>query len=262
MKGFVQKLLAVAALGVFLLPAAVFAGKPAASHPAMEMKKYAQEKLSGRVSVVSVGEATVVVKTRKGVEATLSVVSDTALRFRGGKVLLPAFKAGDNVQVVARKNEAGQWVAKSLLNMSLRKGAVNGVVKNLNGSSFEVETKSRGTFTVAVSDTTKFMSDDEKPATLANLANGSKVNVKGTFRADSKAFVSAQRVLIQTDPTDTSSSSQTPAGSTGSTTSTDSTAGTTSTPAADSTSTSTSTSTTGSTAGTTSVPATGANTTQ
>lgn len=201
MKGLLHKLLAVAALSVFLLPAAVFAGK-GMPHPtmesAMESEKYAQEKLRGYASVVSVGEGTVVVKTRKGVEATLSVTSDTALRSRGGKVLLPDFKAGDKVQVVARKNEAGLWVAKKLLNMSLRKGVVNGMVKNLSGSSFEVETKSRGTFTVALSDATKFIFDDEKPATLANLANGLKVNVKGSFRAVSKAFVSAERVIIHT----------------------------------------------------------------
>lgn len=265
MKGFVQKLLAVAALGLFLLPVAVFAGKGALSHPTMEMKKHTQEKLSDHASVLSVGESTIVVKTRKGVEATLSVTSDTTLRSRGGKFLLPDFKAGDKVQVVARKNEAGLWVAKKLLNMSLRKGAVNGMVKNLRGSSFEVETKSRGTFTVTFSDATKFMFDDEKPATLANLANGLKVNVKGSFRAESKAFVSAQRVIIhmaededkedKTEPvapapaasgttTDTSAPSQAPAGGT-STPSTDSTAaGTTGAPA------------------TGTAPATGANTAQ
>lgn len=246
----IRSVLAVSALGAMLIPAMVLAGKgysmgskPAIKLTAKETVSKVKKHMSKKATLVSVGADSVILKDAKGMEVTVMVTVETKLTFRGGKLMLSEFLAGDKVEVKATKNDAGAFVAKRLLNLSLRKGAIHGTVKNLSGSAFEVETNKRGAFMVTVGDATKFHFDEDKPATLADLKNGSVVTVKGSFRTPGKTFATVNAVVIgEPEETEISETSGTGTSGTPTTTETPSTT-TTDTPATTPTGTTTETGT-------------------
>jgi hypothetical protein len=136
-------------------------------------------KLSG--SITNKGEDTLAVS---GVVVNISSTTILLRRF-GAKSTLTEFSVGDEVQVIGKWADTNKKVlnAKIVRNLSIqkRRGVFLGTVSSTSTTGFVLTTLSRGTQTVTVSSTTKFMDRKEKPLTLSSIVPGHKVMVKGLW---------------------------------------------------------------------------------
>lgn len=175
---------------------------------------------AGPGTILATSDTALTVKGKNDTEIILTLTPETKLRYPGAKAELADFEVGDSVRFVAHKNEAGTWEAKKILNHSLRRAMLQGEVKNFSGSSFDLETRDRGTFTITVSENTKFRFDNDdddddddgdrndgdhedgdhdtgSSVTLADLKNGMKVSVKVRMHDASTNVVEVKAVIIK-----------------------------------------------------------------
>lgn len=129
--------------------------------------------------------ATLVV-TKDGKDYTVNVDASTQLRRRfWGKATLAEFTVGDTLNVI------GQWAddahttinAKLVRDASIQKrfGVFVGKVTSLSGSGWVMDTVHRGSQTVTVGSSTKFVNRRGEAVTQVDVALGHRVRVKGMW---------------------------------------------------------------------------------
>lgn len=150
-------------------------------------------KLSGPISAIGTSSLTVN-------SITVNVSSTTVLlRKFGGKSVLSEFSIGDEVQVLGKWTSDAKTAidAKIVRNLSVQKrhGVFLGTVTATFANGFTLNTVARGTQTANVSATTKYVDRKNQPLTLASIATGHKVMIKGLW--DSKLNTISQISIVR-----------------------------------------------------------------
>lgn len=141
---------------------------------------------------------------------TVNVSSATTfLRKFGAKSSLEEFSVGDEVQVLGKWADDSKTTvnARVIRNLSLQKrwGVFLGTVTATFPNSFTLSTLSRGIQTIKVSNATKYLNRKNQPITLADIATGHKVMVKGLWDNKLNTITAVTLVKDFSLPTDTPS---------------------------------------------------------
>lgn len=154
--------------------------------------------LSGTLAAVQTSSFTI---NSWGGVWTVNVSPDTKLGRRfGGKSSLSEFAAGDSVMINGAVNQSAAWTvdAKNVQNLSIQTRNANfyGTLSNLNGNSFSLATKERGSVNVTLNADAKILVNG-KTGGATDLANGMNAIVNGVWDR-TQSTVSANRVNART----------------------------------------------------------------
>jgi len=135
-----------------------------------------------------VGNTLTVTKGNKSY--SVLVDSKTQLRRRfWGKATLDEMQIGDTLNVIGKWTDDAKTSiqAKMIRDISIQKrnGVFIGTIKSLSGNSWIMETVKRGSQTVTVSPSTRFVNRKGESIAQSDILTGHKVRVKGLW--DSKA---------------------------------------------------------------------------
>lgn len=123
---------------------------------------------------------------KDGKTFTINVSTSTQIRRRfGGKGSLVDFQINDVLDVTGKWADEGQTTidAKVIRDESVQRrlAVFVGKVKSISGSTIVIETVARGSQTVTVRTTTKFVSRKETPLSLTDIKEGHVIRVKGLW---------------------------------------------------------------------------------
>lgn len=154
----------------------------------------------GSGTITAISGTMLTVKDKDGKSVTVLTDSKTQFRRRfWGKSSLSEMSVGDTVNVI------GQWTddakttiqARLVRDISIQKrfGVFFGTVQSVSSSGFVMKTEKRGTMTVSVSKSTKFMNRKEQAIVQADIVVGHKVRAKGLW--DGKLHTLTEVVQIK-----------------------------------------------------------------
>ena len=210
MKKFISYFVAGITIVTFLMPATTFAmmqnGDKIQNEDGgkmMEKKKNVEK--TGEITKIDT--TSLQMKDKKENIWTVNFDENTVLRRKfGGESNTTEFSVGDRIVVKGKKSLTTEYTidAKAIRNMSIEKknGVFNGKVKNLSGSTFDIETVGRDTQKVTVSDETKFIKvsvEGKNEGSLADLQNDQTVVVKGLWDRKLKTVTEVKTVMIKVE---------------------------------------------------------------
>ncbi len=142
---------------------------------------------SGTISAIT--GTTLTVKAKDGKQFTILTDDKTQFRRRfWGKSSLSEMNVGDMVNVIGRWTDDAKTTIQARLVRDLsiqkRNGTFFGTVQSVSASGFVMQTLKRGTLTVTVSASTKFVNRKGKAIAQSDVVVGHRVRVKGLW--DSK----------------------------------------------------------------------------
>ena len=205
-----SKTIAIATLAVTLaLPLAVFAqdGGNGNAGGSITGKMHSEGKrmgtkittnmVSGTVTGIS-GNTITLTSSASTTPFTVDATNAKLLRKFGASMVITDIQTGDTLQV--RGTVSGSSViATTIRDMSLqaKNGTFSGTISAMNGTSFTLQSKERGSQTINTTSTTVFKKNGQA-ATLSDLASGQTVTVSGVWdRTNSNVTATKVNIVIK-----------------------------------------------------------------
>lgn len=153
--------------------------------------------VNGTVSSIS-GNIITLTSTASSTPFTVDATNAKLLRKFGASMAITDIQIGDTLQV--RGTVSGSSVtATTIRDMSLqaRNGTFSGTIAAINGTSFTLQSKERGSQTINTTSTTVFKKNDQ-PALFTDLVVGQNVKVSGVWdRTNSNVTATRVNIVIK-----------------------------------------------------------------
>lgn len=161
------------------------------------------QNLTKRAAIIngtlSARNGTILTVTNEGKTYTVLTDGKTQLRRRfWGKATLDEMQIGDKLNVYGKWTDNTQAViqARLIRDLSIQKrhGVFIGIVQSLTSNGWTMTTVNRGTQTVTVTGTTKFINRKQEPLTKNDIAVGHRVRVKGLWNRANNTITEVTQV--------------------------------------------------------------------
>lgn len=146
-------------------------------------------------------------------DKTYTILTDDKTKFERrfwGKSSYAEISVGDQINVIGKWADSAktQIQAKLIRNLSVmkRKGVFFGTVDSLTSSGWTMKTVERGTQTVTVDTSTRFINRREQPITKVDVLAGHRVRVRGVWDVTNHTITEVTEVKDFDLPTKTSPS--------------------------------------------------------
>ncbi|GIW64282.1 MAG: hypothetical protein KatS3mg092_0215 [Patescibacteria group bacterium] len=171
-----------------------------------QIKNQVKEKLQALKQAKVIGKITEIgnnylkITDKEGKAYQVNITEKTQLRRHfWGKASLNEFSVGDEVNVIGRYTDETKTVIEAVLirNNSIQKrwGAFFGEVISKNSDNFVIKTLNRGEITVYFGNA-KFVDNDNKTLTYADLKVGQRVRVKGVWDKTLSKLMEVEEVKV------------------------------------------------------------------
>lgn len=171
-----------------------------------QIKNQVKEKLQALKQAKVIGKITEIgnnylkITDKEGKAYQVNITEKTQLRRHfWGKASLNEFSVGDEVNVIGRYTDETKTVIEAVLirNNSIQKrwGAFFGEVISKNSDNFVIKTLNRGEITVYFGNA-KFVGNDNKNLTYADLKVGQRVRVKGVWDKTLSKLMEVEEVKV------------------------------------------------------------------